>query len=268
MNKNTFKINFQLKELDKVMPFGGEPDLSLHWFGLTDGLLWINVGEQTIYEYNEDAKKYFGSAVNYNDYQISRFLEDFFGTFRYVGESIPKELYESIDEFDFKTDRWKECYIDEDDEIFDKFYYDEYWELYEWRADRTFDSGHLVGGPLIGCFRCGEKIKILWESDFRLDNGNSIWTSQKGSVEVPYDEFVLAIINFFDAFSRDMDKQVENAVTKEWGGIELDKQRLKKENEERKIGFLQDIAFLKASCNNTDWDKVMLFYSKMESEIK
>lgn len=157
---NRFKINFQLQELDKIIPWGEEPNLSLHWFGLTDGQLWIDVGTRTIYEYNEDARNYFGIPVKYNDYQLSRFLEDFFGTFRYVGKSIPIELYNGIDEFDSKTEKWKECHIDEEDEIFDRFYFDEYWELYEWRSNRSFDSGHLVGGPYIGCFRCGEKIKI------------------------------------------------------------------------------------------------------------
>ncbi len=52
---NGLKINFRLQELEKVMPFGKEPHLSLHWFGLTDGLLWIDVGTQTIYEYSEAA---------------------------------------------------------------------------------------------------------------------------------------------------------------------------------------------------------------------
>ena len=76
---NRFKINFQLQELDKVMPFGER----LHWFALTDGLLWIDAGTQTIYEYSEAAQAYFGSDIKYNDYQIARFLEDFFGIFRY-----------------------------------------------------------------------------------------------------------------------------------------------------------------------------------------
>ncbi|MDE5590379.1 MAG: hypothetical protein K2J60_14770, partial [Acetatifactor sp.] len=48
---NNLKINFQLKELDKVKPFGEDADRSLHWFGLTDGFLWINAGTQTLYEY-------------------------------------------------------------------------------------------------------------------------------------------------------------------------------------------------------------------------
>ena len=240
----------------------------MHWFGLTDGLLWIDIGAQTIYEYNEEAQNYFGSSGKYNDYQISRFLEDFFVTFRYVGESIPVELYDCIDEFDSKTEKWKECHIDEEDESYDRIYFEEYCELYEWRSDRSFDSGHLVGGPYIGCFRCGEKIKILWESTFELDNGNSIWTAPKGSYEMAYDDFVFAVTEFLEAFFVAMDKQVEHAVSKEWGSVSLDKQRLIKENDERKSEFLQDISFLKHSWGNTDWNKVMMLYSKMQDEIK
>lgn len=267
MGMNKLKINFQLQELDKIVPWGQEPYLSLHWFGLTDGLLWIHVGAQTIYEYTEEAMNYFGNNERYNDYQISRFLEDFFETFRYVGESIPEELYHSLDEFDAKIEKWKECHIEEDDEVFDKFYFDEYCELGEWRWDRTLDSGHLVGGPHIGFFRCGEKIKILWESNFELDTGNSIWTSPEGSFEMPYDEFVLSVKDFFDLFFIAMDKQVENAVMKEWGSISLDKQKLLKEHGERKSDFSKKIGFLENTNANTDWNKVMMLYKKMEDEI-
>lgn len=265
---NKLKINFQLKELDKIAPFGEKPNLCLHWFGLTDGMLWIKIGKQTIYEYTQESQDYFGTSIRYNDYQISRFLEDFFQTFRYVGESIPEELYHGLDEFDAKIEKWKECHIDEEDEVFDKFFFDEYCALGEWRWDRTFDSGHLVGGPRIGFFRCGEKIKILWESNFKLDNGNSIWTSPEGSFEMPYDEFVLSVTDFFNSFFIAMDEQVENAIMKEWGSISLDKQKLLKENKERKSGFLRDISFLTISNESTDWNKVKMLYSKMENELK
>lgn len=267
MNKNGLKINFQLQELEKIVPWGSEPHLSLHWFGLTDGLLWIDVGEQTIYEYNEASEQYFGNFIKYNDYQLARFLEDFFHTFRYVGESIPKELYDILDEFDLKTESWKECHIEEDDERFDQFYFDEYCELYQWRSDRSFDSGHLIGGPYIGCFRCEDNIKILWESTFELENGNSIWTAPKGSFEMLYDEFLISVTEFFENFVSAMDKQVEDAVMKEWGSIALDKDCLIKENGERKSGFLQSIAFLKDTPVRTDWNKVMTLYLKMEAEI-
>lgn len=37
-----FKINFQLQETDKIFPWGYDQDY-MSWFGLTDGLLWIDV---------------------------------------------------------------------------------------------------------------------------------------------------------------------------------------------------------------------------------
>lgn len=263
-----FKINFQLRELDKIVPWGQAPDLRLHWFGLTDGFLWLDAGAQTIYEYNEAAKEYFGSSLRYNDYQISRFSEDFFGMFRFVGEAVPKELYDRLDRFDTELEKWQECHSDEEDAVYEQFYFDEYCGLGQWRWDRTLDSGHLVGGPYIGFFRCGERLKILWESTFRLENGDSIWTAPKGSFELSYDEFVSAVTEFFHSFFAAMEQQVEAAVAKEWGSVSLDKQRLLKEHEERKAGFAKDLSFLVSPRENTDWDKVRSLCSKMEEEIK
>ncbi len=263
-----FKINFQLRELDEIVPWGQEPHLSLHWFGLTDGFLWLDAGAQTIYEYNGAAREYFGSSLHYNEYQISRFLEDFFGVFRFVGEAVPEELYDRLDRFDAKLEKWQERHWDEEDEVYEQFYYEEYCGLGQWRWDRTLDSGHLVGGPLIGFFRCGERLKILWESTFRLENGESIWTAPKGSFELSYDEFVSAATEFFHSFFVAMEQQVKAAAAKEWGSVSLDKQRLLEEQEERRAGFAKDLSFLTSPGGNTDWDNVRRLCSKMEKELK
>jgi len=267
MKINALKINFHLQDLDHVMLWGEEPHRHIHWFGLTDGLLWIDVGGQTIYEYSDAALKYFGTDIRYNDYQIVRFLEDFFGIFRCVGESIPEELYSGLEEFAGKMNAWKEMHDDDEDEQFDEFYFNEYCELNQWHADRSFDSGHLVGGPYISCFRCGEKLKIMWESNYLLEDGNSIWTSPKGSYEMPYEEFVAAVETFWAQFSGAMDRQVRAAVEKEWDGVELDKEHLTEENEERKQRFLQDLSYLKGTPIKTDWEKILGLYAKMEQEL-
>lgn len=264
---NRLQINFQLQELDKIAPWGEEGALSLHWFGLTDGYLWIDVGNQTIYEYNEEARSYFGSDIKYNDYQISRFLEDFFHTFSYVGESIPKELYDVIENFDSQMDIWQEAHVEDEDELYEKFYDEEYCELGQWFWKRSFDSGHLVGGPYIGCFRCEDKIKIIWESTYKLDNGKSIWTAPKGCFEMRYEEFVLEITEFLNLFFKAMDRQVENAQKMEWKDISLDIDRLVKEHKERKTGFYNKLTFLEKTPTNTEWSKIKKLYIKMKEEI-
>lgn len=265
---SSFKIHFQLKELDKICPFGGKPTQSLSWFGLTDGLLWIEAGEHVIYEYTKEAQKYFGNPIRYNDYYLSRFLEDFSDTFRYVSELIPEELFKAVEVFRIKAKQWKDSHMDDDDDTFIQFYDNDYSKLVEWHADRSFDSGHLVGGPYIGCFRCEGRIKILWESSYKLESGNSIWTFPRGCVEIAYDEFVLSVLEFFDEFFDTMDKQVEKAISKDWGDIELDKERLIQENAERKEIFYKEASSLKKSLVKTDWAGVMDCYAKMKSCIE
>lgn len=257
------KINFNLQEPDKIAPFGEKPDFSLHWFGLTDGLLWINAGEQTIYEYTKEAHDYFGTDIRYNDYQLARFLEDFFDTFRYINESIPLEFYNGIEEFSTKTMRWKESHFNDDDDLFDRFYDEKYIPLTEWYHERSFDSGHLTGGPYIGCFRHNEKIKIVWESDYRLESGNSIWTSPKGVFELYYDDFFLSVSEFLDCFFAAMDEQVKQAVAKDWGEITIDKSRLVAEHKKRKQNFYLQLSYLNQnSANNTDWKKIISIFNE------
>lgn len=269
---NDFKIHFQLQELDKVSLFGTYPNKNIHWFGLTDGLLWIDVCGQIIYEYTEEASRYFSNHSRYNDYQLSRFMEDFSRTFLFVGVSVPEELYSHIEEFEMQTDAWKESHIDDEDDAFNSFFDEEYCELIQWYYDRSFDSGHLVGGPYIGCFRFGDKIKVIWKSDCQMENGIHIWTTEGGCVELEYERFIESVKEFFDSFFVAMDNQVKNAIAKDWGNVFLDKERLAEENEQRKEMFYQSLSFLQnprtdMGWNVTDWDKVKELYVKMQKEM-
>lgn len=239
---NGFKINFELKsELDEIEPFGEAGRYSLSWFGLTDSLLWITAGDKTVYEYSDAVRKELGD-VRYNDYYLSRFLEDFSEIFERIAKPIPRELYDSVEGFKERSEKQLEM-IDEDDPEFDAKY-DEYLEKRAWFSDRVFDSGHLKGGPIIGCFRCGELLKFYWNSGYTLESGESIWTSPRGSFEMPYQDFAAEVKRFFAEFFTKMDEQVKRALEKDWGEIKVDKEYLVRENAERKIGFEQKLAML------------------------
>lgn len=241
----------------------------MHWFALTDGLLWIQAGESTIYEYSQAAKDHWNCDETYNDYQLSRFLEDFSGIFHFVREPVPELLYDHIADFVEWTHQWKMQYMDEPDERFDAFYDDEYTMLTAWFFLRCFDSGHLTGGPLIGCFRCGDKIKLYWESDYLLDDGNSIWTAPKGAYEMPYTDFVAEVERCFDTFFTAMDTQVRQAAAKDWGDIHLDTQKMMLEHQIRKDGFRQNIAMLHGTPDAApDWNKILSLFDQMRNELR
>lgn len=266
-----FKINFTLHDIEDIVPFGENRD-HLSWFGLTDADLWINVGTRTIYEYSEAAVKAWGeSGVNnrYNDYYLSRFLEDFSGIFVTVGESVPRRLYDAAENFADMTRRWMDLRFpdDEDEGGFDEFFDGEFRPLNEWYGGRVIDSGHLTGGPGIGFVRCGERLKIFWESDYLLESGESIWTAPSGVFELSYEEFADEARRFFGEFFRKMDEQVQKALQKDWGSVRLDKEYLVRENKERKEGFEQKLSLLDGDRLMPDGDAVEGRFEKMLSEI-
>lgn len=240
-----FKINFELKaNLDEIAPFGEKGRYSLSWFGLTDGLLWITAGDKTVYEYSEAAMREWSGKTRYNDYYLSRFLEDFSGIFESIAKPISHELYDSVETFEELSEKMlAEIPPENFDEDFDEKV-DEYFEKTEWFRSRTFDSGHLKGGPNIGCFRCGELLKFYWSSGYSLEGGESIWTAPRGSFEMPYCDFVTEVKRFFAEFHKEMDKQVNRALERAWDEVRVDKEYLVKENAERKIGFEQRLAML------------------------
>lgn len=265
-------INFKLKELDNILPWGQEPELSLHWFALTDGDLWLTFGNEIIYEYTKEAIDYWGNKPTpYNDYQLSRFIEDFTDLFYKIRETIPKDFYnltKDLKKFQSDAKKWLDLNDDEED-IDNVFYYEKYDNLVSWTYERTFDSAHLIGGPYLSFFRSNNNVRIVWDTEHILENGISLWTAKDGSFEMAYSDFVDKIKTFGQSFFAAMDKQVELAVAKEWGNIKIDKQRLVEEHKERKDEFFSTLLLLdQETTDKTNWTEVEQLFNRMTNEIK
>jgi hypothetical protein len=74
-------FEFILRPLNKVAPWGNAPDLSLSWFGLTDGDYRINVGSEHLFAYSEGIKRHFSTKDpnfrgDYVNYHVVRLWED------------------------------------------------------------------------------------------------------------------------------------------------------------------------------------------------
>lgn len=261
-----FRINFNLKEADKIIPWGSGKSPVLHWFGLTDGLLWINVNESVIYEYSDTAVAVYDGCSRYNEYQLARFLEDFSEIFINIRESVPLELYEAAERFFKITDGWKSMYIDKPDEIFDNFYDNKYCPITEWLDLRTINSGHLIGGPNIRFIRCGDMLKIIWDGRYMLENGDSLWKYPCGAYEMKYDDFASEANRFFTAFFEAMDRQVRFSCEKDWGTVQLDKKRLAEENIQRRLCFEQCLSYLEDDVQTSDWDSILSLFADMCNE--
>lgn len=268
---NDFKIHFELvRELDKVALWGSEEPHSIHWFGLTDGLLWITVGDQTLYEYSDEAREYFEEDIRYNDYQLAQFLQDFSEICGAISESLPEELYnlvDNLDEFHNQLHKWYKPYNDTEEAFWTDFFENQWVKVCNVSDSRIVDASHLTGGLGIWFFRHKDKLKIIWDSHPHSGLEINPWTSPRGIVELPYDTFVKSVYEFFDAFFVAMDQQVENALARDWGKVELDKEQLAKEHPMRKETFYKDLAFLKNPSTQTNWDEVLFYYKKMKKDL-
>lgn len=265
-------INFELTHIDETQPAGTETDLRMSWFWLTDGDLWLNLADSTLYEYSKDALKYFGDKKTpYNDYPIVRFIEDFTELFNFINESIPDDIYnltENLSLFLNDAQKWLDINEPDEDEHSD-FYFEEYDNIISWTYNRSFDSGHLIGGPQFSFFRNKDKIRIVWETEFELENGIELWTAKDGSIEIPYADFILSIKEFGNLFFESMKEKVDLAVQKDWKDIQIDKKRLIEEHSERESEFWEQFKLLVInSQTGTNWEQIRELKSRMDKEIK
>ena len=264
-------INFKLKHIDKVQPVGIDDNLRINWFWLTDGDLWLNLANSTLYEYSKDALKYFGDKESlYNDYPIARFIEDFNYLFHVINESIPNNFYkltETLPQFLNNAQKWLDI-NDTDKEEYSSFYFEEYDNLVSWVHKRSFNSGHLVGGPEFSFFRNKDKIRIVWKTEYKLENGIELWTAKDGSIEMPYETFLKHIEDFGIQFFKRMKNQVELVIQRDWKNAQIDRKRLVMEHEERESDFWVQFAQLKNdSLNETNWERIRELKYQMDREI-
>ena len=261
-----FRINYILKKPEMIAPWGEEVK-NLHWFGLTDGLLWITAGDSVIYEYFKPYIDCFGVQMKYDDYQLSRFIEDILELTPVISESLPKTLFNVIENMIGDLQALKNKYIDKSDDEFDCFYDEFYLPLSEWFYSRFLSSGHLICGPSIGFFRCGDKLKIIWNSD-ALEDGTEMWKYPRGAFETDYQSFVSEVSRFISSFTTDMDNQVADVVSNGIPGVYVDVDALVRENERRKDTFEYQLRCLYSEGKQeTDWNRILNLYELMRSEL-
>ncbi len=262
-------INFKLKQIDEVPLAGEEGNFRMNWFWLTEADLWLTLGDATLYEYSPEAMVYFEDKESaYNDYPLSRFIDDFTELFEEISESIPKEIYQLTDNLNgFLTDAetWKELYESDADE---DFYFKEYYSLISWTYKRAFGSGHLIGGPYFSFLRCEDKIRIFWKTEYQLENGIELWKAKDGSIEMLFSDFLNQIKDFGKRFFEQMNKLVQLALEKDWKEVRIDKKELVEEHAFRELDFYKQVAFLEQTSKvKTNWKLVKELNSRMQKEL-
>jgi hypothetical protein len=164
-------FEFKLKNLPDVLPWGEEPDLYLHWFGLTDGIYFMNVGSEQLFcastAYMEYlAKEYPDININdvYVDYQVVRLYEDLLEKIVDMLQPVPSEIHQLIEtkekQEQWATNLWDIFESTDSDEIDDLYIEATDW----WKYHRSLSTMHLSEGPNIWIWTSDETVHIRWNN--------------------------------------------------------------------------------------------------------
>jgi hypothetical protein len=265
-------FEFKLKPLREVMPWGQEPKLSLHWFGLTDGIYYMNVGEDQLFRSSKEIllhwkKEWPDLDINceYVDYQVVRLYEDLLDILVDVMQAIPVELQQYV-ESQKSQEFWEEKLWDifnstEDEEVEGLYYLATEW----WNSCRSLSTSHLNNGQNIWLWRTENTIHVRWDNESKRIDGIPPWTAVRGDFVLPLEEFEEEVRGFHNQLMAAMESRiVELKTNNPIPHVNIDLPSLEKEHEKRKLSL--ERALNRAPRVN-NWDEVVRAINKLLDSV-
>lgn len=233
-------FEFQLKPLAEVMPWGDAPDLYLSWFGLTDGIYYMNVGEEQLFRSTAEILAYWKTeypSLDTNqpfvDYQVVRFYEDVLEILADVLQPVPIEMQSYISSI-FVQKQWEQRLSNVADSITDEEIDDIYYPAIEWWGCRRLSTIHLNQGSKIWFWRTADTMHIRWDNRLSEIDGISVWTAKLGEFQLPVEEFIQEVSSFHHRLMDAMEERIKIIVTENLlPHVKIDFQNLLREQEDR-----------------------------------
>jgi hypothetical protein len=234
-------FNFRLRPVDHIAPWSREGQPVLHWFGLTDGWYWMDVGTDQLFRYTDDILRLWGIPSNhrenlpYVDYQVVRLWEDLQEMLPAILEPIPERVLAHVQP-GAQALIWRNQVVDyliPEPDVPDNAY-DLLERTTSWLDHRWLDVGYLQAGPRIWFWIQEQTAVIHWDNrEIRIDD-KPVWTATVGSIALPLDMFIEEVRSF-DRRLIDAMQTRTAAIQQQWSRLDvaLDVPALLREQQER-----------------------------------
>ncbi|MER7666589.1 DUF5984 family protein [Streptomyces sp. NPDC096193] len=220
-------FRFGLRPVADIPAWGGEKP-SLHWFALTEGWYWIEIGDDELLRYSDRTLQKWveeGGAEDappYVDYYVVRIWEDLLEMLPEIMEPVPEDLADFVAE-----------------ELLD-------WPSREdapqieaaglWHVSHSMYTGPLQNAPHIRWWRTiidgDDVVTVAWRHQPEPDI--EFAGPLTGLTAVPTSSFVAAVTEFDLALLAAMDQRISMLeATGPPPGVDLDLRHLRREHEER-----------------------------------
>jgi hypothetical protein len=254
-------FDFQLRPLEEVQPWGKPPNLSLSWFGFTEGFYRLQIGSEFLLNYSEQfvehqaeqsSNIYAGSFV---DYYVVRLWEDILDMLPHILEPFPPKISKFFENHGNAWFEWESNALDWVDNQPDEDMAIEIFELaVSWQHARRLDTAYLQNAPRIWIWSTERDVIISWDNKKIEWEGIQVWSARQGHYSIKRNEFLYGVRAFHDKLMSEMAERVKN-VGDRWcrSEIYVDIQQLKYEQQDRKMWL--DRALKRSSF--TSWDNVL-----------
>lgn len=208
----------------EVAPWGRER-ANLHWFGLTEGWYWIELGDVCLLKFAADYE------IPYVDYYVVRLWEDLLQLLPAALEQVPADLVGFV-ESDGRG--WNDAESEAVDAAMD------------WWSSRDVYFGYLREPPSLRCWRTGDQITVDWNAPANFAEPRALRTTMSVT------DFVAAIEEFDRELLAAMADRIAEAEAIPPVGVELDLDRLRQEHQDRSVWLKRARAYQRS----TDWPAV------------
>lgn len=216
MIQSSTLFDFSLRPLEAVQPWGQPPDLTLSWFGFTEGFYRLQVGSDYLLNYSPQFVErwsqafpdaYQGSSV---DYYVVRLWEDLLDLLPAILEPLPADLAAYFDARPKDWFAWRRqalAWAEQQPDTAAAF--DLFGQATGWQCDRKLDTGYLQNPSKIWLWSTPQFVTISWDNSDITWEGIPVWTAQQGHFSMARSEFLEAVRAFDNKLIYEMAKRVE-----------------------------------------------------------
>lgn len=258
-------FEFHLRSLDEIEPWIYPKNNSryLSWFGLSDGLYRLKVGDEFLFNITEEMRSHWaGEYPNMKttlvDYQVVRLWEDVLEMLPDVLSPLPDDLFGFFETQNLSFAAWGEVAEQWLDKEGERDVNSPEMEIFEqavgWLRNRHLDAAYLRYGPNIWMWSHGETVTITWDACEKIGD-LQVWSTQRGSFSMSRTQFLNHVRGFHEEFISQMEKRVDD-VCRNWNRADvfIDLPALRREQLERSDSFRKALEKVPA---HVDWAKVM-----------
>jgi Family of unknown function (DUF5984) len=245
----TSLFQFELTPVAEIQPWMGPEGPHLHWYGLTHGLYWMQVGDHRLFEYSLDVVSRF-AGPRFCDYQVARLHDDVLELVPHALEPVPQELQPYIaGEWDRYWKTWSQVLGDggPNPDARDAAIW--------WMNRRTLDSAYLTPSANIMVWSTPATIRIQWDNRLKEFQGSKAWSADYGFWEISRGEFVNEVRSFHDRLIEQMDDRVSQVAAGALGAhIHIDSEGLIRQQAQEARSIFRRLA---EPEEPTDWHLVI-----------